>query len=258
VASELSMQPTLQLSLSKQTAFPQKSRYDKGKSKISNNLLEGPIAVGPLGTIHVMDKGEKTTILDLLVGTRLSREVTVPFEESGSLVSAPFPVASSPLTFSAIIPFEPRAVGEILELEHDELVGVEPFVVEETDGSGAFLPQPEFMTAETAEFSKENLTGGRASVESPMTTRPTSSQILEETIKLTKETLSRLGGNWLGNPFVALVGLITATSTADTAALSPKKTMDKMTYHFLDVSFLSIHFDRITSLRRLMQVPLIS
>jgi hypothetical protein len=257
VASELLTQPTLQLSLLKQTAVPRKSRYDKGKNKVSNNLLESPTTVGPLGTVQVTDKGEKTTILDLLVGTRPSREVTVPFEESGSLVAAPLLVASPPLTSLAIIPFEPRAVGEILEPEHDELVGVEPFIVEETDGSGAFLPRPEFMTIESANFPKENLTGGRALVESPMTIGPTSNWILEETINLTEETLSRLGSNWLGNHFVALAGLIPTTSTADTVTLSPKETMDKMTYHFLDVSFLSLHFDRITSLRRLMQVPLI-
>jgi hypothetical protein len=57
---------------------------------------------------------------------------------------------------------------------------------------------------------------------------------------------------------VALVGLILTTSTEDTIALSPKETMDKMTHHFLDVSFLSLHFDHITSFRGLMQVPLIS
>jgi hypothetical protein len=57
---------------------------------------------------------------------------------------------------------------------------------------------------------------------------------------------------------VALAGLILVTSTADTIALSPKETMDKMTHYILDVSFLSFHFDHITSFGGLMQVPLIS
>jgi hypothetical protein len=247
VAFELPTQPTFQLSLSKQTAFPRKSRYDKGKSKISNNLLGGPTIVGPLGAVRVTDKEEKITILDLLIGTRPSKEVTVPFEESGSLVPMPLPIASLPQTSLAIIPFEHHVVGETLEPEHDELVGVEPFIAEEIEGSGAFLPRPEFITAEATDFSKENLTGGRASIKTLMTFGPTRNRILEETIKLTEEPLSRSGSNWLGNPFVALAGLIPATSMVDVVALSPKETMEKMTYHFLDVSFLSLHFDHTPS-----------
>jgi hypothetical protein len=138
-ASELLTQPTLHLSLSKETAFPRKSRYDKGKSKVSHNLLEGPTAVGPLGLVWVIDKGEKMTILDLLVGARPSREVSIPFEESGPLVSEPLPVTSLPQTSSAIIPLEPRVVGETLGPNHDELEDVEPFAVEEMDRSGTFL-----------------------------------------------------------------------------------------------------------------------
>jgi hypothetical protein len=72
----------------------------------------------------------------LLVGTRPSKEVTVPFEESGSLVFAPLPVASSLPTSSAIIPLEPYVVGETLEPNHDELEDMGPFVIKETDESG--------------------------------------------------------------------------------------------------------------------------
>jgi hypothetical protein len=114
------------------------------------------------------------------------------------------------------------------------------------------------MTDEVTELPMENLTGGRAFVENPMTIGPTSSWTPEETIKLTEEPLSQPGGNWLSDPFMALAGLIPATLMADTIALSPKETMDKMSHHFLDVSFLSFHFDRITSFRELMQVSLFS
>ncbi|KAE8037780.1 hypothetical protein FH972_010342 [Carpinus fangiana] len=121
-----------------------------------------------------MDKGEKITILDLLVGTRPSREVTVPFEESGSLVSELLHVASLPQTSSAIIRFEPRVSGETLEPDHDEMEDMEPFVVEEMDGSRAFSPRPEFMAKEVMELLTKNLTGGRAFVEDPMATGPSS------------------------------------------------------------------------------------
>jgi hypothetical protein len=66
--------------------------------------------------------------------------VSIPFEESGPLVSEPLPVTSLPQTSSAIIPLEPRVVGETLGPNHDELEDVEPFAVEEMDRSGTFLP----------------------------------------------------------------------------------------------------------------------
>jgi hypothetical protein len=148
VAFEPLRQPTLQLSLSKQTAFPRKSKYDKGKGKVGNNLPEGPTAVGPLSTVRATDRGEKPTILDLLIGTRPSRDVTVPFEEGGSSVTALLLDVSLPQISSAIISFEPRVVGETPKLEHNELKGVGPFVVEDTDGSGAFLPRLDSITAQ--------------------------------------------------------------------------------------------------------------
>jgi hypothetical protein len=55
--NELLTQPSLQLSLSRETAFPRKSRYNKGKNKVSGNLLGDPTPVGPLGMVRAMDKG---------------------------------------------------------------------------------------------------------------------------------------------------------------------------------------------------------
>jgi hypothetical protein len=100
-ASELSEQSNLQLSLPKETAFPRKSRYDKGKNKISQDLLESPSLVGPLGLLRATDGGEEITILELLTGTHLSREITVPFEENNPSVSEPFRVSFPPSPSSA-------------------------------------------------------------------------------------------------------------------------------------------------------------
>jgi hypothetical protein len=159
-ANELSMQPNLQLSLSKDTAFPQKSRYEKGKGKVIHHLLEGPTPIGPLGMVWVTDKGEKTTIFDLLVGTCPSREVTIPFEENRSLVLEPLHVASPPLTSSTIVHLEPHALGGTLEPNHVEMEDMEPSASGEMDGNGASSPLPEFMDDEVTELPTKNLTGG--------------------------------------------------------------------------------------------------
>jgi hypothetical protein len=87
------MGPNLYLSFSRETAFPRKSRYDKGKGKVSHNFREDPTPVGPFSMVRA-NKGEKVTILDLLAGTCPSRKVTIPFKENRSLVFEPLRVAS--------------------------------------------------------------------------------------------------------------------------------------------------------------------
>jgi hypothetical protein len=86
MASEPSKHSHLQLSLSKEMAFPRKSRYDKGKHKVNQNLLEDPPLVGPIGPLRAKDGKRKTVILDLLTGTRPSREIIVPIKESNPLI----------------------------------------------------------------------------------------------------------------------------------------------------------------------------
>jgi hypothetical protein len=67
-ANEFLMQPNLQLSLSKETAFPRKSRYDKGKNKASYHLPENLSLVGPLAMARKMEKGRKSQFLICLQG----------------------------------------------------------------------------------------------------------------------------------------------------------------------------------------------
>jgi hypothetical protein len=68
--------------------------------------------------------------------------------------------------------------------------------------------------------------------------------------------LSRLGDDWLGNPFTALAGLIPAPSMADVSSLTPEETMENMLYHFLDVSIPIHYFICITNFSKDFQVPL--
>jgi hypothetical protein len=83
----------------------------------------------------------------------------------------------------------------MLEPEHDKLMGVEPFMAEDIEASGAFQPRLEFMTAKATKFLKESSTSDRASIDTLMTIGPTGGRIQEETIKLTKRSLSQLGDN---------------------------------------------------------------
>jgi hypothetical protein len=84
--SEPSRLSHLQLSLPKEMAVPRKSRYDKGKNKVSQNLLEDSPVVNSLGPLRAEDGKGKTTILDFLTGTHPSREITVPIRENNPLV----------------------------------------------------------------------------------------------------------------------------------------------------------------------------
>jgi hypothetical protein len=201
-ADELSMRPNLQLSLSRETAFPWKSIYDKGKGKVSHNFREDPTLVGPLSVVQA-NKGEKVTILDLLASTRPSGEVTIPLKENRSLVFESLHVVSPPSTSLATIHLEPYALGETLESDHVEVEGMEPSAFEETDGSGIPSLLLEFMADEVTGLPMENWFGGPTFIEGPTTIEPSNGQTLGESIKLVGETI-----NWLSDPLAALSGLI--------------------------------------------------
>jgi hypothetical protein len=202
-ANKLSKQSNLQLSLPKETAFPRKSRYDKGKNKVSQDLLESLPPVGPLGPLRTTDEGEKITILDLLTGTHSSREITIPFEENSPSVSEPLRVAFPPPLSSAIIPVESSATRETQEPNHAEAEAMEPSIFDEMDRGGASSSLPEFMDDEVTRFSRENSTGDPIFVEYPTPTRPLNSQTSRESIKFARETI-----NWVGDPLEAFAGLI--------------------------------------------------
>jgi hypothetical protein len=169
--------------------------------------------------------------------------MTIPFEESRSLVSEPLHVVSSPQTSSAIVHFEPCVLGGTLETDHVKVEDMELSASEEMDGSGTSSLLPDFTTDKVTELLTEILTSSQAFVEDPTIAGPLSGRTSKESVKLAGETI-----NWLSDPLAALAGLIPMTLTTDTVALSPKETMNKMSHHFLDVSFLSFHSICMTGL----------
>jgi hypothetical protein len=78
--------PLAQLSLPKEMAFPRKSRYDKGKSKVDPNSSEDPQTVGSLSTLCIEGRKDISTVFDLLASTRPSREVSVSVRENNPLI----------------------------------------------------------------------------------------------------------------------------------------------------------------------------
>ena len=123
-----------------------------------------------------MDKGEKPTTPELLIGTQPSREVLIISEECGSLATAILPNVLLPQISSAMIPYERVVVREPLEPKHDEPMEVEPFtakdtlLIEERKGEA----QLNSMTTEAMKFRKESSTDNQVIVDTPSTTGFTS------------------------------------------------------------------------------------
>jgi hypothetical protein len=156
----------------------------------------------------------------------------------------------------ATVHLEPRALGETLESDHIEVEGMEPLASKERDGSGIPSPLPKIMADEVMGLPTENWFSGPTFVDDPTTIGPSNGRTSRESIKLARETI-----NWLSDPLAALSGLIPMTLTMDDVALSPKEAMDKMSHHFLDVSFssfLAIHMTSLIGLGELTKIHLLS
>jgi hypothetical protein len=224
-ANELSKQPRLPLSIPKEIAFPRKSRYDKGKNKVNQHLLEDPPLVGPFGPLRETDGGEKTTILDLLIATRPSREITVPVREN------------NPLVAQSLGTVEPLATEKTHEPYYAEAKAMEPSTSNEMDRGGASLLLPEFMDDEITRFPREGLTVDQILAEDLASTRPSISRTSKESIKFAGETI-----NWVSDPFKAFEDLIPVNPTTDAVALSRMEAMNKMSHHLVDVSLSDLPF----------------
>ena len=147
----------------------------------------------------------------------------------------------------AMIPPEPTVVGKPSEPESGEQMDAEPSTAKD-----ASIPkekreeaQPNPMSAEATKLKRESSTVRWVAVDTPVAIGSTSGWTPEDITLLIGEPLSRLGDNWLGNPFVALASLISAPSMTDVNPLPPKETMENMIYHILDVS-IPVHCFKCT------------
>jgi hypothetical protein len=138
----------------------------------------------------------------------------------------------TPLTVMAL---EPTKVGESSEPNCSEPMDVElptaedSLVAEEKEEEAQHKP----TTIKDPKSREKCPTNDQAAVDTPIAIGFVSGRTSETISWSFGEPLSRLGDNWLGNPFIALASLIPAPSLVDDNSLPPKETMENMLFHLL-------------------------
>jgi hypothetical protein len=228
-------------------AFPRKSRYDKGKNKANPSSPKDHPLVDSFTPLRIGDGRKKSTIFDLLAGTRLSREVSVPVKENNPLVipsrditlvtegnnSSIIPSASHPpLLPSATDPTKFPTTEEIQENPHSEAETMEPSTSNEMDKGKAFSSQPDLIDDdEITGFSKGHSTDDRFFAANPNFSRPSNSRTSSEPIKFLGREI-----NWVGDPLETFADLIPMDPATNAVALSRKEAINKMFQYLIDVS----------------------
>jgi hypothetical protein len=253
--NESSKHPHVQLSLLKEMASPRKSRYNKGKYKINPSFLEDAPLVDSFSPLRAKGGKGKTTIFDLLAGTRPSREVNVSIkesnpliipskeitliaEESNSSVPPSLGVLHPPLLSSATNPTKVLTTKEIQETPLAEVEAMEPSASNEMDKGRASSSQPEIADDDDVTgFPKGNSSDDQIFAANPIFARPSNSRTSEESIKFFGRTM-----NWVGDPLKAFANLIPVNSATDAVTLPRKEVMDKMFHHLANVSLFDFPF----------------